>query len=83
MALSRMHVNAQSPRYTELRAEATPVAIWRHVVDLCGQLQRVCERCADGPPCMSHESEVVSLYLGERQSECKLSMATVTELIVN
>ena len=33
MALSRMHVKAQSRRYTELRAEATPVAIWRDIVD--------------------------------------------------
>lgn len=33
MALSRMHVKAQSRRYMELRAEATPVAIWRNIVD--------------------------------------------------
>jgi hypothetical protein len=33
MALSRMHVKAQSRCYTELRAEATPVAIWRGIVD--------------------------------------------------
>jgi len=33
MALSRMHVKAQSPCYTELRAEATPVAIWSGIVD--------------------------------------------------
>jgi len=47
MALSRMHVKAQSPCYTELRAEATPVAIWRGIVDLsrrqaardCGSLR--------------------------------------------
>jgi len=48
MALSRMHVKAQSRCYTELRAEATPVAIWSGIVDFahrqgvrdCGSLHK-------------------------------------------